>query len=95
MAKPRFTHQQHTELGLHLAVMTDDLAQRITQIGGAYPRTGPGSAAYRELRKAKKAIDAARNAGEKALFNEHPDTDQFVYWPLSEDRAAYRKQLGA
>lgn len=89
MTKPRLTHEEHADLGRTLAGIRDELTRRATQLGNAYPQTGPEAAPRQKLTAAVRAIDEARSALDSALFREHPGTaDPAVYWPAPEERVA-------
>jgi hypothetical protein len=89
MAKPRLTQAEHAELGRALAGIHEELAHRKTQLGNAYPQTGPEALPARKLDAALKALNEARSALENAAFREHPDTTTTrTYYPHPENRAS-------
>lgn len=84
--KPRFTPEEHAEVGQVLAAIRDELVRRHVQVANAYPRTSP---APRALVKALNALEEARSALDSALFQEHPEVAQpSVYYPSQEDRGS-------
>jgi hypothetical protein len=84
MAKPKFTFEEHVEMGRMLAAISDDLTQRSTKVGGAYPAS---SAPVKRLRAAVKALGEARSALDDVLFREQPEqAETTVYYPHAEDR---------
>ncbi|MFE7837447.1 hypothetical protein ACFU53_15835 [Streptomyces sp. NPDC057474] len=90
--KPRFTHDEHADMGRTLAAIRDELTRRSVQLKGAYPRSGPDATPAQKLADAARAIDQARSALEGALFREHPDTaETTVYYPHPEDRKVSRE----
>jgi hypothetical protein len=86
--KPRFSFEEHVEMGRALASMRDELVHRVTQLANAYPRSGPPAVPGQKLNEAVRAIDVARSELENALFREHPEVaETTVYCPPSEERA--------
>lgn len=87
MAKPRFTFEEHVEMGRMLAAITNDLTQRAVQVGNAYPGSGREGVPGKKLHAAVKALSGARSALDDALFREYPDqAETTVYYPHAEDR---------
>ncbi|WP_228981453.1 hypothetical protein [Streptomyces sp. DH12] len=86
--KPRFTLDQHAEMGRTLAGLRDELAHRRTALLNAYPRSGPEAAPARHLADAIEAVDKARSALEDLHYAETPDiASTGTYWPQAENRA--------
>ncbi|MEU9578792.1 hypothetical protein [Streptomyces chilikensis] len=86
MTKPRFTPDQHAEMGRALSGLRDELVHRIVQLHNAYPKTGPESTPAQYLDEAREAVDQARMALETLHFDEAPKTaDTSTYYP-HEDR---------
>ncbi|NGO43787.1 hypothetical protein [Streptomyces ureilyticus] len=89
--KPRFTHDEHADMGRTLAAIRDELTRRSVQLKGAYPRSGLEAAPAQKLDDAVRAIDQARHTLDSTLFREHPDTaETTVYYPHPEDRKVSR-----
>ncbi|WP_392838730.1 hypothetical protein [Streptomyces sp. LN500] len=87
MTKPRLTFEEHTDLGLRLAAIRDELLHMHTQLANAYPRTGLEGVPGRKLNQAREAVDEARCELDHALFREHPrQGETTVYYPHPEDR---------
>lgn len=91
MTKPRLTLEEHEDLGRTLAGIQDEIVHRITQLGNAYPRSGPEAAPYKRLQAALTELNIARTELDHAVFREHPHTaETTVYYPHPEDRSIMR-----
>ncbi|MFC9268947.1 hypothetical protein ACFTXJ_14390 [Streptomyces zhihengii] len=87
MTKPRLTFEEHTDLGIRLAAIRDELLHLCTTLTNAYPRSGPEARAGKEVNTAREALDQARKHLENMLYNEHPrQAETTVYYPHPEDR---------
>ncbi|MEU7031400.1 hypothetical protein AB0A60_32490 [Streptomyces sp. NPDC046275] len=85
--KPRFTFEEHVEMGQALSSIRDDLLHRSVTLANAYPRSGPEGVPEKKLEQAYKAIDQARSALDSLLAQEHPrEFEPTVYYPHTEDQ---------
>jgi Ser/Thr protein kinase RdoA (MazF antagonist) len=87
--KPRFTPDQHAEMGRVLAGLHNELVHRQTLLLNAYPKSGPEAAPAKHLADAIAALAKARSALEGLHHAETPDiATSTTYWPHPEDRAS-------
>lgn len=82
MAKPRYTMDQHKDLGRELYEMRERLTRLVIELSAAYPMSCRG---YKHLVKAKRWLDQARSAMDDELFKEHGERPSHellrVYYP--------------
>lgn len=79
MSKPRFTPEQHHEIGRQLKSLRDGVLDALVQVHHAYPKTGPEAKA---LTLALRKLDSARCALDSAFCNEHRDAfSTRAYYP--------------
>ncbi|MEU9947073.1 hypothetical protein [Streptomyces sp. NPDC047939] len=91
MTKPRFTFEEHVDVGLRLSAVRDELLHLGTRLSNAYPRSGPEAEPSQCLDEALKAVERARVELERVLNGEHPEQAQpSVYYPDSDDRLSVR-----
>ena len=85
MTKPRFTLEQHTELGRPLAGMKNRMVDQVTKLQNAYPLQ---TEAMKSVERAMKQLDTARREMETLLCHERPNDPDviYVYCPHPEDR---------
>lgn len=81
MTKPRFTAEEHAEIGKQLDRIQTELAHLHTKLGNAYPIQGPEAEPMRKIKLTEDALRTARYALENALFRDHPNSDTSVYFP--------------
>lgn len=87
MTKPGLSIERHHEIGLELAAINDRLAHLRTEVGNAYPRTGPKGRLLRGLEKLHRQLGQVRSDGENTMFADHGDAGStFAYYPTRQTR---------